>query len=170
MLHCAFCKKVLGHNRFQNGGHLSQCSQFKEVKAKSRLDIQYEEGFVNEDQYDSTLHEDLRFDFEDVLPELMFANDIFLKKQMLQCSVDLLKTFKAGYVKMIDGKYEKADESTYFEIASYIARTPMLSLEDATDLITLIKNVTHINGSRIALPRKYITNSDLVQTAIERSR
>ena len=92
MSFCAFCEKSLGPTRFQRGGHLSSCVQYQLVKDRVILE---------ERQYGPRRPDHLpvpptpRYDFEDILPELLFANDEFLRRQRLVASVDIMNAFKA---------------------------------------------------------------------------
>ena len=150
---CAFCKKNLGNNKFRNNGHLAKCVNYLELKRISiEEDMLY--GPV------SPSHDYGRYDFEDVLPDLMIANDIFLRKQMLVCSVDIIESFKAGAVKMLDGLYKRATMATYLEIANYVARTPCLSIENATDMIVMMKYINWLNNVEIPLPQSFRTIRD----------
>jgi len=66
-----------------------------------------------------------------------------------------IETLKAGYVSLLNGKRERPDTNTYIRLCKYVCECHKLSGEDADEMISLLKTITHINGKEVPVPKSF---------------
>lgn len=108
-----------------------------------------------------------QIDFADVLPFILEADELYLKRQRQYQSRHIFDSIKLGCVKMLTGKRIQASLEIYVRIAAYVSRAGVLSNTDATDLIVLMKSCSHINGAEIPLPSKYVYIRDKLMSSMK---
>jgi len=154
---CPHCKNPKFNNPQRIGGHLKYCHARPVVE-------RFIHAFEPEDNSELDLVEE---EFHDIFAEL---SGEFITRQRALLSKEAIDNLAAGRIKLLNGKYAKAEIRVYLEIGAFISKCHGFSHDDASGLLQLLKRVSHINGKEIPLPQRNSTLRDnILSTMTARS-
>jgi len=94
---------------------------------------------------------------EGIPQEFEAAYNIYLDKQRKYLSMDNIKFLESGHVALLQGNREKADIQVYLDLCNFVLKCKSLSGNEADEMITLVKRISHMNGKEIPLPQRFRT-------------
>jgi len=158
--HCVYCGNVYrAVSVFSHGGHLRHCKVYQQLREQEKTFLDTGEAYTSD--FSQII------DFDDVLPFVVEACDIYLQRQRTSISKELLDTINLGEVRMLDGSYQKPSLEIYLRIAGFVAKVTVLSEgEEASDLCTLMKYCSYLNKKEIPLPAKFVTIRDKLLSSL----
>ena len=165
MQNCPLCgdARYATLSSFAKNGHRSQCMKKKKQEELRILEHVYydDEGFDEHPALFDTM------DFVNVLPIMGNLCVEFLRKQNLRLHSWGIESIKVGHCLLLNGDRKLANLRSYFKICKFVTHCHGLSPDNATDMITLWKQLTHINGKEIPMPAKYSTIQDRLLSSLD---
>jgi len=150
---CLFCLGAVNQmSLFSRSGHLRHCKPYQQLREAET------EGRKNTVNAEFDLNEYPQFagaDLEDMIPYLSQASDLYLRRQRTYMSKELYDTMQVGMFKLLCGRRAPGNKEILLRLAIWVSRATLISQEDATDLVVLIKIITYINRKEIALPHRF---------------
>lgn len=143
---------------FCRSGHLSMCKR-KHQKQLNEQIFEYlendHEELMNDIERNYNSHANINLD--KVLPENGIVCNEFLKKQNLRLSQWGFDHITVGACSLLSGERKTGNLRSYLLLAKFITNCFGLSAEDATELVKLLKYLSHLNGNEIPIPAKFNT-------------
>ena len=122
-------------------------------KAQKRLREEVHEELQETDEYDDhPLVEEREEEHVDVVCNTYFIFQTQIIEKVSYYSEDSVMP----KVKKHDGSFGSTHRRVYMLILMYVASRPHISEDDATELITLIKEITKVHTEEIPLPSRYV--------------
>jgi hypothetical protein len=122
-------------------------------KHRKRLREEVHEELQETDEYDDNpLVEEREEEHVDVVCNTYFIFQTQIIEKVSYYSEDSVMP----KVKKHDGSFGSTHRRVYMLILMYVASRPHISEDDATELITLIKEITKVHTEEIPLPSRYV--------------
>ena len=122
-------------------------------KHRKRLREEVHEELQDTDEYDDNpLVEEREEEHVDVVCNTYFIFQTQIIEKVSYYSEDSVMP----KVKKHDGSFGSTHRRVYMLILMYVASRPHISEDDATELITLIKEITKVHTEEIPLPSRYV--------------
>ena len=168
MVRCPICFLQFSSNSSYYG-HKNTCGTRKEFKgvvlnsfsssnANDDNEVNFEDDFelnIEDDNYfNSEVNDDDSSSANFVEPKYKFFQDVLLDSLQEQRK-------DMPSVKKSDGVYAHGNRRIYNRLIKYTAPRTQLSEDDNTELITMIKAISRINGTEIPLPSRYLHSFDI---------
>ena len=150
-MNCPHCSQI-----FQQGRSMTMHIQQRHRK---RLREEVHEELQDMDEYDDHPYREEREEEhmveeckEEHVDQTYFIYQTQIIKKVSYYSEDSVMP----KVKKHDGSFGSTHRRVYMLILMYVASRPHISEDDATELITLIKEITKVHTEEIPLPSRYV--------------
>ena len=147
---CQYCGKSFFLNTALYG-HYARCREYmngKYLRAQQEARINRAADFDDrEDEY---------YDVEDVLHgDMQAAIQRYLLHQHRINNLSAIEDLETGYVQLLNSEKDLADLEVYVRLCQFVYSCTKVSISEADDMIKMIKQITHINGKEIPVPKSF---------------
>jgi hypothetical protein len=124
----------------------------EEVHEELQDTDEYDDHPYREEREEEHMVEECEEEHVDVVCDTYFIYQTQIIKKVSVYSEDSVMP----KVKKHDGSFGSTHRRVYMLILMYVASRPHISEDDATELITLIKEITKVHTEEIPLPSRYV--------------